>query len=741
MAIEKIAIKNSPIFVNPTVMENLKPINFIFGDNGTGKTTIGRLLKNLSDPNKIEIEYKGKQAFEIKVFNSDYIFENFLEIKDLPGVFTIGKKNTDAVKKAEKLREKIEDLEKQEKIVSDDLDRRKSNLSVIQEQIVTMLWGCRTKLTNFEYLKKAFEGFLSPKQNFTDRFLGLIGKYGGKDAASLEELEREAETIYGSSLEGFSNIQRLDDSLIRKVSKDEVLAKKIVGKEDLNISGLIARLGNSDWVKEGTKYLSQSDDVCPFCQQRLTASFKKEINSFFDEEYEKEITTLQNVVSRYSEETARIITEIESWINRPELEQFYDTGSVKSDFEKLKRVFEGNRNAMERKSGKPSESISLESTNELIDGLNKAIDAANEKIEERNDIFERRATLKNQFPAKVVQYFLNEMESSFEELRSQEAAQKTGVEKVNQEVSGIQSEITTATDELTNVSKAASDTEKVKDDINNLLKKRGFKNFEIKTTEDGSHYQVVRPNGEPVAGTLSEGERNMLSFAYFYLSLEGNQSNKKLIIFIDDPVSSLDNDSLFFVVSMIQKLKDDIKQGNNNYSQLFVATHNFHFYKEITFGAKKDTVFKYWTVEKAGDKSIVKSHASNPVATLYRSLWDNVKKAKNGVAIDSQGLQNTMRRILECFFSFYYEQDGIINVKTSVMNMIDDPNDRLVVNSLMLWVNDGSHSFLSDDSQYASGTEIEVDVYLRVLELVFDKCGHKNHYDEMMNQNGNPQMN
>ena len=92
------------------------------------------------------------------------------------------------------------------------------------------------------------------------------------------------------------------------------------------------------------------------------------------------------------------------------------------------------------------------------------------------------------------------------------------------------------------------------------------------------------------ASNLSEGEKSAIAFAYFLTELKAlrNDSPPKLpntIVFIDDPISSLDSNHIFQVRSLIQSFfKED------NYAQLFISTHNFEFFSVMLdtnmFGGK-----------------------------------------------------------------------------------------------------------------------------------------------------------
>ncbi|WP_162867182.1 AAA family ATPase, partial [Klebsiella pneumoniae] len=65
------------------------------------------------------------------------------------------------------------------------------------------------------------------------------------------------------------------------------------------------------------------------------------------------------------------------------------------------------------------------------------------------------------------------------------------------------------------------------------------------------------------------GECSLIAFCYFIAKLEEPDSKgKELIIYIDDPISSLDGNHIFFMFSLIESLiAKPIKNadGTNNY--------------------------------------------------------------------------------------------------------------------------------------------------------------------------------
>jgi wobble nucleotide-excising tRNase len=75
---------------DPAVMSGLKQINFVFGSNGTGKTTIGRILADKAYSSYSTVTWKGGVELQSMVYNRDFVKKNFSASGSVPGVFTLG---------------------------------------------------------------------------------------------------------------------------------------------------------------------------------------------------------------------------------------------------------------------------------------------------------------------------------------------------------------------------------------------------------------------------------------------------------------------------------------------------------------------------------------------------------------------------------------------------------------------------------------------------------------------------
>ena len=101
---------NEATFSNENVEEPTF-INFFFGNNGTGKSTIASTIKDNSS-----VTYRDKKNaddYQILLFNDDYIRENMLKYENMPGVFTLSKEKADIQVQIDEAHTERLDLEKE----------------------------------------------------------------------------------------------------------------------------------------------------------------------------------------------------------------------------------------------------------------------------------------------------------------------------------------------------------------------------------------------------------------------------------------------------------------------------------------------------------------------------------------------------------------------------------------------------------------------------------------------------
>ena len=245
--------------------------------------------------------------------------------------------------------------------------------------------------------------------------------------------------------------------------------------------------------------------------------------------------------------------------------------------------------------------------------------------------------------------------------------------------------------------------------------------------------QSCAKTGQRLNGPLSEGETTFLTFLYFLLMLEGGQSPDHIgtqqVVVIDDPISSLDDEILFIVSSLIRSLYPQLQKQNGSTTQLFVSTHNVRFFREVSKfrgpnSTWPDQFVAHYVLRKRHEGSVIKRFAAKnpPIKSAYEQLWDEVRSPNPSLLT----LPNTMRRILE-----YYVVD-LCGIKLGEISLEFEGDERVICSSLISWANAGSHRV--EDQVLLELDEQEVARFKKVFEAIFEKVGHQSHYDLMIDK-------
>jgi wobble nucleotide-excising tRNase len=211
------------------------------------------------------------------------------------------------------------------------------------------------------------------------------------------------------------------------------------------------------------------------------------------------------------------------------------------------------------------------------------------------------------------------------------------------------------------------------------------------------------------AKNLSEGEKNIVAFLYFLVSLDFSSAENKKdeIIVIDDPVSSLDSNNLFVLQNLVVKTL-------KAYGQQFFLMHNFYFFAKIRESLKanikaagnkvKMEIFEIKSNKGTGSLikiagKYVKSHISEYMSIMeaLHEKWKTMEEEKD-VATG-----NLIRRVLEVFLCFK-DTDKEHPLFYKLQNMAGDD---VKYQSLLNMGNAFSHTEVGEnaDFSYVAGKE------------------------------------
>ncbi|EKD47544.1 MAG: hypothetical protein ACD_66C00015G0001, partial [uncultured bacterium] len=673
-------------------LSKLAKLNFVFGSNGTGKSTIAKVIAEESSHPTCKVAWKNGSKLQALVYNQDFVDKNFTQTQELRGVFTLGKQGTETLGKINALRLDLTDLN--EKIQNlkqtlGDVDGsvgKYAELANLESQFKETCWLQKQK--HDPKLQEALKGFRDTKEKFKSKVLHESTS-NTVALVPLIDLEEKAKTIFGPTPVTEALVTSINAAKLLAHEEAAILKKPVLGKGDVDIAAMIKKLGNSDWVREGHKFHEVNDNVCPFCQQQTSDAFAQSLADYFDESFEEDSKAIQEIEISYKTDATQVTEQLALIIATPS--KFIDLERLKTGKALLDSLVSNNTQKIAIKKKEPSQIIELESLGDVLNTINVNIDEANQKIVTHNktvaNINQERKTLTVQVWKYIVEHELKQEIASFKKQGDGFSAAITSLKK-QIETEGAAKQLKEV--EIQNLEKLTTSIQPTIDGINNLLANFGFRGFKLAKASDAKSYKLVRSNGTEAKTTLSEGEKTFVTFLYFYHLLKGSQSetgtiNDRVVVF-DDPVSSLDSEVLFIVSSLIKGLFDEVRNNNGHIKQVFVLTHNVYFHKEVAFnpkrpkkGAPKDETF--WVVRKPNDISVVESHPCNPITTSYDLLWDELRKTDRSTLT----IQNTMRRILENYFKIL----GGIDLN-DICDQFDG-KDKVTCKSLISWVNDGSH--------------------------------------------------
>lgn len=733
--ISQISLKKVATFdENGASFENLKSINFIYGANGSGKTTTSSFLKNPAE-NGIEdkfasskIVWYNNESLKIEVYNKQFKEEQ-LRNSHVKGIFTLGKKTNENLEKIESKKESIS-KENEKKIKNKESLKKNTQENEKEEKDFTD--SCWKKLyKKFEEdFKETLEGF-KRKEKFKEKILKEFenDKYNQSEIVGLEKLKEKIEIVFGENQTELALLE-CDLTDFDSIENHSIWEQKIVGSGGVAIADLIKKLSNEDWVAQGREYV-EDNSICPFCQKEtITEEFKKQLESYFDTSYQESTDTIKKMKEDYTNKTDEALERLNEVIKTEQNK--LDTENLKRIIETLRSKINANQQKMLDKGKEMSRSFKLDSTKNEIDAIKDLIAKANEQITNHNEMIKDIEKQKKSCKEQTWKFLINEFKSDIQEYNKKYCGLEKGINNLEKEISENQEKVKKLENEIKELEKNMVSIKPIVNEINTLLERYGFTNFGLACTEDEKFYRIQREDGQLVGETLSEGEVTFITFLYYYHlakgSLKENDISKNKVLVIDDPISSLDSNILFIVSALVKDLMKETMEEKTNIKQIIILTHNTYFYKEITleYDSKRyQGKYSFWIIKKDNNVSKIKGYKENPIKNSYELLWQEVKQAKENNA-SWVSLQNVMRRIIE----YYFRILGGFKHNDNLSECFENIEEKQVCNSFISWFNDGSHG-ISDDL-FVQSQDTSIETYLKVFEKIFKETGHEAHYRMMM---------
>jgi len=642
-------------------LDDFKKYNLIYGWNGSGKTTLSNFLRqielcdvspdcenfNIITENETITEKNISEAtLSLKVFNQDFVKENiFTESGEITPIFFLGREDITTKKSLELLKTQqskiIDTIEKNEKTLDKQVKGIDKFRSAKAKEIKDFLHSAgENKYNNYDKTNFKTRCSLLQKEEFAEKIL---------PPEKIDELKLVTNSHAKEKIAAIiCDVPQLSDL---ELETKQLLSTTVIAK-------VIERLNRDSelniWVSQGLSIVKvQNLDVCPFCEQKLPSDLVDQLDGHFNDEYENFLQNIDQLILKFT------LTKEKSIISLPSKSDFYD--ELTSDFEKHKQTLlqelteysifidslisdlnEKRRNIF----------IKLDKLYTLpkinfsgnIDKINSIVTEHNSKTENFTIAIQNaRLVLEEHFVAESLCNYL-EMESTLASMENESETNQTKYDKITHQIVELEKKII----------EHRTPAEEINADLRNYL---GHE--EIKFDLEGDGYQILR-NGM-VAEALSEGEKTAVSFIYFLKTLRDKDFDfENSTIIIDDPISSLDSNSLYNAFSFL-------KNRTEGTQQLIVLTHNYSFFKEVknwllTSKSRSEKSSMYMIKNTfVDDCRIAELHPLDDLLKKYTSEYHYLFSLVHHHAISPKQelknyylLPNISRRLLESFFAFRY---------------------------------------------------------------------------------------
>lgn len=689
---------------NQSEIYNFKDINIFYGRNYSGKTSLSKIIRSLEKqiiPSKYDnpdfkIELSGGSiisqndlttfSYPIHVYNSDFVKENLKFIHDDTQNIesfsvTLGGDNQQILDHIQELKNELGTNEENAKTgifldihnKGNEIKNATKNHQVKKRELEKLLTDKATK--NSDSIKSQHSIF--GDINYT------IAKLN-QDIASVQDSifntltdDQIAENRAIITQKELANPPELSTHTLNftsLVQSTTAILKTIVGGST-KIEELVNNSTLNTWVQTGHQ-LHSDRATCAFCNNEISDNRREELRNHFDQETQN----LQNRISKGIEHLNDVLNSENFKISFDINHYYQQYHTILQEFKtKLQTSLDNQkssiiqlRTVLEQKSAKLFTELEVEYPTDHSDEIKTILDNISqirlECIQLNSELTNKQRDAKNKLRLNHVYQFIQDI--NYTQL-------KTDIDTTFQAIEPLKRQL----DEL-NTKKSAIESQ-IKDE-ENKLKSEGETCTRINTilNHDFGHqhlslepievstvngkvfnFEIRRNNSK--AHNLSEGEQSLISFCYFLVKVQEDlELNRNPILWIDDPICSLDSNHIFFIYSLI----NEKICGSKKFSQLFISTHNLDFLKYLK---RLDTSFHNngttpslktakFLIQRSADNSIISRMPTylSEYATEFNYLFKQIHTcASTNIQTDENypyfyNFSNNARKFIE-IYSFY----------------------------------------------------------------------------------------
>jgi wobble nucleotide-excising tRNase len=722
--IESIDVENfgsySAFVWGPNVLDqqgraaNFRKLNIVYGRNYSGKTTLSRIVQSIerarlpekyANP-KFRIKTSSGVVTEaniadtnlsVRVFNKDFVDHNLSFLRDSQGTIQtfaiLGEQNTDLLADIASVEAELGSVEAQtgfryEFYTSRQLvDRTKKEYDQLQTQLDQKL------------VEKANKPQSGIKHNPIYRDPNYDIKKMRLDVATVlqSNFVLLAEDAVGT------NLSLLEESPMPDIGKPgayraalrEIFTKAsdLVSRQispTAPIKELLENGALQNWVKAGIEHHKDHRSDCAFCGNRLPEDIWAKLEAHFSKESQVLDEQIQNILRGIEAERVRLSRHTNVSVN-----QFYpslrdEVTVVLDELSKSRQHYVEQLDAMvaalrtrANNIFNPSQlSISVNADDAhaaAVETLEVLIDGHNKKT---NSIAADQLAARKNLRLREVSKFISDIgyQESVKNLEEKKQEVKVLEESQQRLVEVGKSKAKRLDDLRMQLRDERQGAQRVNTYLNHYFGNQTIRLDAVQDEDSPTVYRFKILRGDEDAHNLSEGECSLIAFCYFLAKLDDiDTKGKELIIYIDDPISSLDSNHIFFVFSLIHKvLMSPLIDENGaqirsaagkltyRFVQMFISTHSLEFLKylrRLPFDKNERESFMVMRRDHSSVISLMPRHLRTYVTEL-NFLFGEVCICADPANIATHyqafyGFGNNLRKFLEGYLFFKYPSDSL----------------------------------------------------------------------------------
>ncbi|GAA8117558.1 AAA family ATPase [Helicobacter pylori] len=754
MAINIKKIKSFKAFcgLDAIEMDEFEHYNIIFGNNGCGKTSLTRAFELLISKNKhiekyrtistaespsIEFEIKKDESyksckiepnsnieapsFKVEIYNSDFLHNNVpfnseFGLKKLDDGVIILESSVlgEETKEINQLKDFKEKVEKRQKKIKD--ENSAETLSAKQESAI----------------KKYDEEIEKIRKKVTSKTIQIIldeikinnicevskNKFKVQEDA-LTNLEKDFGEL-DEAMKKFDDLKEMESSKDYQTIKDKLESlfsfdiDKEAGQVSEEIKEHMSKVGR-EFIEKGIELQKKMpDNACPFCTQEITNNIIQVYTSYFNKRIEQsnqdslEVSgTLKKILEQWN--IKEILQSFERFEPFMKKDSSTNKESLKNALEQIKVLLEKLQKEVDKKWGVKNKEKFQETDKKLLENyekFQKCVDETRNILKQKKEQKEKLEKLKTELKEARIKKAKHD---SYDWQKSKEEAERKLsvlncrherlnrlLEKINKKLKGLYDQKRPDIETINNYLKAL-----------NLPKYSLDKDYRIVLNSDALENSKAKI-------ILSDGEKTTLAFAYFLARLKlfyKKEDLKNLVVVIDDPISSLDEQRIYNTTCLVAKINQELAReklsNEENKAQVFVLTHNHTFMARLINMIGKHACYFQLERHQGQLKIVCKDKANGYFDTFYLLLFKEMYEfAKRETVQDdfneAINYGNKVRILLESFLKINFIDSFLGEDKTfkkeKIEKLIETADGEVELNFSKLPFSENEYSIEDKDA-------------------------------------------